>query len=174
MTDKSKNKPILTTLRFHAITLIAAVVAAFAATSSASLGWPVWAMFMGWVAFYTRGHFKGRLLQLSLPGGRNSHGSGSRAGSRNVSPRDWAIGFRDCRVRRCDDCCIAASGRSTQQHSSLLPRLDHLLCSASRTRSPRSRRTPIRQWSRFRCGLVGIPPSAAGGVKEHSSRPVAG
>ncbi len=56
MTDKSKNKPILTTLRFHAITLIAAVVAAFAATSSASLGWPLWARFMGWVAFYTRGH----------------------------------------------------------------------------------------------------------------------
>ena len=33
--------------------LIAAVVAGLAATLSASLGWPVWAMFVGWVAFTT-------------------------------------------------------------------------------------------------------------------------
>ncbi|MBA8879411.1 DUF1097 domain-containing protein [Phyllobacterium myrsinacearum] len=35
--------------------LAAAVTAAIAATAAASVGWPVWVMFMGWVAFFTRG-----------------------------------------------------------------------------------------------------------------------
>lgn len=56
MTVNPENALISPTLKFNIITLIAAVVAAVAATSSASLGWPVWAMFMGWVAFFTRGH----------------------------------------------------------------------------------------------------------------------
>jgi hypothetical protein len=43
-------------MRFTVLTLAAALTAAIAATTSASLGWPVWAMFMGWVAFFTRGH----------------------------------------------------------------------------------------------------------------------
>ena len=41
-------------IRFNHLTLVAAVTAAIAATTSASLGWPVWAMFMGWVAFFMR------------------------------------------------------------------------------------------------------------------------
>jgi hypothetical protein len=36
-------------------TLIAAVTAACAAAISLSLALPVWAMFIGWIAFYTRG-----------------------------------------------------------------------------------------------------------------------
>ncbi len=48
--------------KFNALTLIAAIVASLAATASAGLGWPVWAMFIGWVAFFTGEHsFKGAL-----------------------------------------------------------------------------------------------------------------
>lgn len=36
-----------------AVTLIVASVAAVAGTTSAGLGWPVWAMFIGWIAFFT-------------------------------------------------------------------------------------------------------------------------
>ncbi|HEY0121187.1 MAG TPA: DUF1097 domain-containing protein [Rhizobium sp.] len=43
-------------LKFNLLTLTAALVAAIAATTSAGLGWPVWAMFVGWVAFFTGGH----------------------------------------------------------------------------------------------------------------------
>lgn len=43
-------------LRFIAISAIAALVAASAAHASSLLTIPVWAMFMGWVAYYTRGH----------------------------------------------------------------------------------------------------------------------
>ncbi len=56
MTTETKNIALPQTVKFNVITVIAAVIAAVAATSSASLGWPVWAMFMGWVAFFTRGH----------------------------------------------------------------------------------------------------------------------
>jgi len=56
MTTQSLAKPSIFSLRFTAITAAAALTAAIAATTSASLGWPVWAMFMGWVAFFTRGH----------------------------------------------------------------------------------------------------------------------
>ncbi|SES47672.1 DUF1097 domain-containing protein [Rhizobium sp. NFR03] len=49
-------RPSMFSLRFTAITAAAALTAAVAATTSASLGWPVWAMFMGWVAFFTKGH----------------------------------------------------------------------------------------------------------------------
>ncbi|MEE1675785.1 DUF1097 domain-containing protein [Agarivorans aestuarii] len=38
------------------ISLAAAITAALAATLANSLGWPVWAMFVGWVAFYTGKH----------------------------------------------------------------------------------------------------------------------
>ncbi|MBR0870829.1 DUF1097 domain-containing protein [Bradyrhizobium tropiciagri] len=43
-------------MKFALLTLTAAVVASIAATASAGLGWPVWAMFVGWVAFFTGGH----------------------------------------------------------------------------------------------------------------------
>ncbi|MDM0071624.1 DUF1097 domain-containing protein [Variovorax sp. J31P207] len=43
-------------IKFNALTLVAATTAAIAASTSASLGWSVWAMFVGWVAFFTRGH----------------------------------------------------------------------------------------------------------------------
>ena len=43
-------------MKFAVLTLIAAIVASIAATASAGLGWPVWAMFVGWVAFFTGGH----------------------------------------------------------------------------------------------------------------------
>lgn len=56
MTSDIKTAPAPTALRFNLLTLVAALTAAVAATMSASLGWPVWAMFMGWVAFFTRGH----------------------------------------------------------------------------------------------------------------------
>jgi hypothetical protein len=54
MTTQTKTAP--STLQFNVLTAAAALTAAIAATTSASLGWPVWAMFMGWVAFFTRGH----------------------------------------------------------------------------------------------------------------------
>lgn len=41
--------------RHIAFTGVAAATAAIAAGSSAALGLPVWAMFIGWVAFFTRG-----------------------------------------------------------------------------------------------------------------------
>lgn len=56
MTSEIKAAPAPTSMRFTALTLAAALTAAIAATTSASLGWPVWAMFMGWVAFFTRDH----------------------------------------------------------------------------------------------------------------------
>lgn len=42
--------------KFIALTLIAAAIAASAATAAAGIGWPVWAMFIGWVAFFTGDH----------------------------------------------------------------------------------------------------------------------
>ncbi len=56
MSSEIKAVPAPSSIRFTALTLAAATIAAVAATTSASLGWPVWAMFMGWVAFFTRGH----------------------------------------------------------------------------------------------------------------------
>lgn len=56
MTINTKSLAQARFAKFNVITVIAATTAALAATSSASLGWPVWAMFMGWVAFFTRGH----------------------------------------------------------------------------------------------------------------------
>ncbi len=56
MTSEIKPAPVPASMRFTTQTLAAALTAAIAATTSASLGWPVWAMFMGWVAFFTRGH----------------------------------------------------------------------------------------------------------------------
>ncbi|TCQ99412.1 DUF1097 domain-containing protein [Neorhizobium sp. JUb45] len=38
------------------LTLVAAITASIAATTSAGLGWPVWAMFIGWVTFITGDH----------------------------------------------------------------------------------------------------------------------
>lgn len=37
------------------ITVVAAATAALAAASTLAVGLPVWAMFIGWIAFYTRG-----------------------------------------------------------------------------------------------------------------------
>ena len=42
--------------RFIAITAAAAVTASVAAFAATVLAVPVWAMFIGWVAYYTRGH----------------------------------------------------------------------------------------------------------------------
>ncbi|WP_426129234.1 DUF1097 domain-containing protein [Pararhizobium sp. PWRC1-1] len=56
MTFEIKAALAPTSVRFTILTLAAALTAAIAATASASLGWPVWAMFMGWVAFFVRGH----------------------------------------------------------------------------------------------------------------------
>ncbi|WP_043688840.1 DUF1097 domain-containing protein [Luteimonas huabeiensis] len=41
--------------RFAVSTLVAAVAAALAAATSLALSLPVWAMFVGWIAFFTRG-----------------------------------------------------------------------------------------------------------------------
>lgn len=43
-------------LRFLAISAVAALTAASAAHVSTLIAVPAWAMFMGWVAYYTRGH----------------------------------------------------------------------------------------------------------------------
>ncbi|WP_225774675.1 DUF1097 domain-containing protein [Pseudomonas sp. Marseille-Q5115] len=43
-------------LRFNSITAIAAATAAAAAGASLGLGLPVWAMFIGWIAFFSTGH----------------------------------------------------------------------------------------------------------------------
>lgn len=40
---------------YATVTLVAAATAAFAAASAHALQVPVWAMFVGWIAFYTRG-----------------------------------------------------------------------------------------------------------------------
>lgn len=40
-------------LKFSGITLIASIGASIAAVVTAAIGWPVWAMFIGWVAFVT-------------------------------------------------------------------------------------------------------------------------
>jgi hypothetical protein len=56
MTSEIKAAPAPTSARFTMLTLAAALTAAMPATASASLGWPVWVMLMGWVAFFTRGH----------------------------------------------------------------------------------------------------------------------
>ncbi|CAD5110485.1 DUF1097 domain-containing protein [Zestomonas carbonaria] len=49
------NRSLHSSIRFVAFSAIAAVVAALAAGSSVALSVPVWAMFVGWVAFFTRG-----------------------------------------------------------------------------------------------------------------------
>ncbi len=56
MTSQPKVTLAPTSMQFNILTLAAAITAAIAATTAASVGWPVWAMFMGWVAFFTRGH----------------------------------------------------------------------------------------------------------------------
>lgn len=43
-------------MKFTLLTAAAAIVAALAAFLSVTIALPVWAMFIGWVAFYTRGH----------------------------------------------------------------------------------------------------------------------
>jgi hypothetical protein len=43
-------------VKFNAITAVAAATAAAAAATSLMFGLPVWAMFIGWVAFFSRGH----------------------------------------------------------------------------------------------------------------------
>lgn len=40
---------------FVTVTVVAAVTAAFAAAASLALSLPVWAMFVGWIAFFSRG-----------------------------------------------------------------------------------------------------------------------
>lgn len=50
---KSHTEPLIP---FLAISLAAALIAAAAAQASSILAVPVWAMFVGWVVFYTRGH----------------------------------------------------------------------------------------------------------------------
>ncbi|MEB2621132.1 DUF1097 domain-containing protein [Pseudomonas sp. YuFO8] len=42
--------------KFNAMTGVAAATASAAAATSLSVGLPVWAMFIGWVAFFSRGH----------------------------------------------------------------------------------------------------------------------
>jgi hypothetical protein len=42
--------------KFNAITAVAAATAAAAAAASLTVGLPVWTMFIGWVAFFSRGH----------------------------------------------------------------------------------------------------------------------
>lgn len=56
MTLQRRSTTASSLIQFNVLTLTAAAIAAIAATTSASLGWPVWAMFMGWVAFFTSGH----------------------------------------------------------------------------------------------------------------------
>jgi hypothetical protein len=56
MTVEIKMSPAISPLRFNSLTLAAALTAATAATAAATVGLPVWAMFVGWVAFFTRGH----------------------------------------------------------------------------------------------------------------------
>lgn len=52
--------------KYNAITLVAAIVASLAAMLASSLGLPVWAMFVGWVAFFTGSHSpKGALMSYS-------------------------------------------------------------------------------------------------------------
>ncbi len=53
-------------VQFSLLTLTASVVAAVAATTSAGLGWPVWGMFIGWVAFFTGWHSAGKAASSFL------------------------------------------------------------------------------------------------------------
>lgn len=48
--------PAPASLRFTLVTAAAAITAAAAAWASTGFGLPVWAMFVGWVAYYSRGH----------------------------------------------------------------------------------------------------------------------
>jgi hypothetical protein len=56
MTSQTTATATPTMMQFNSLTLAAAATAAIAATASAGLGWPVWGMFIGWVAFFTGGH----------------------------------------------------------------------------------------------------------------------
>lgn len=47
--------PQQTSQNFITITLVAAVSASLAASASLALSLPVWAMFVGWIAFFSRG-----------------------------------------------------------------------------------------------------------------------
>lgn len=55
MTSTSQIPPSHSKMQLVAFSVIAALVAAFAAGSSAAMALPVWAMFIGWIAFFTRG-----------------------------------------------------------------------------------------------------------------------
>jgi hypothetical protein len=52
----ASDSKVMKQVQFNAITAAAAVTAAAAAAASLALGLPVWAMFIGWVAFFSRGH----------------------------------------------------------------------------------------------------------------------
>lgn len=47
---------VIKQVQFNAVTAVAAFTAAAAAAASLALELPVWAMFIGWVAFFSRGH----------------------------------------------------------------------------------------------------------------------
>lgn len=52
--------------QFATYTVVAAVTAAMAAHASVTLALPIWAMFIGWVAYFTRGHsFKDGVVNLA-------------------------------------------------------------------------------------------------------------
>lgn len=54
---------------FALITLVAALAAALAAATSLALSLPVWAMFIGWIAFFTRGvNARGAVENLACVG----------------------------------------------------------------------------------------------------------
>ncbi|WP_426119904.1 DUF1097 domain-containing protein [Pseudomonas sp. DSP3-2-2] len=52
----TSNSRLSSQMKFNAITAVAAATAAAAAAASLTVGLPVWAMFIGWVAFFSRGH----------------------------------------------------------------------------------------------------------------------
>ena len=57
--EKNHGKPTVRMnemLQFNSVTAVAAATAATAAALSMWVGLPVWAMFVGWVAFFSRGH----------------------------------------------------------------------------------------------------------------------
>lgn len=63
------NTTMMSRRTYVSTTLVAAVTAAAAATLSQSLALPVWAMFIGWIAFYTRGlHLRAAIENLACVG----------------------------------------------------------------------------------------------------------
>lgn len=137
------------------VTVIAAITASLAAASALAFSLPVWAMFVGWIAFFTRGLTTRSTIEnlgcVWLGLGVGSAGCAHHRRSGTCTGR--IDGAASGRVRGRVDRGRASRATGPEQPSGLLSRPRGLVCSAPRTVA-RERCPPGGCWDdRVRCGL---------------------